>query len=58
MVHTLTTELTTIKAALHLVDDDFLCFHAEERKYLESLKEPNLNDQLSVHFVQVLDELE
>lgn len=54
----LTTELTAIKGVLHLNDNDFLHFHAEEHKYLESLKQLSLDDQLSICFVQVLDELE
>ncbi|KAG1724776.1 hypothetical protein EDB19DRAFT_1897859 [Suillus lakei] len=51
------TELETIKAELHLSDDDFLGFFDQEHVYLDSLKQPAPRDQLSIHYVVVLDEL-
>lgn len=57
LVHTLTTELTAVKQALNLTDADFIRFYADEKSYLESLKEPPLQDRLQIRYVQVLDEL-
>ncbi|KAG2147965.1 hypothetical protein DEU56DRAFT_753229 [Suillus clintonianus] len=53
----LTAELETIKAELHLSDNDFLRFFDQEHIYLDSLKQPALPDQLSICYVEVLDEL-
>ncbi|KAG1793275.1 uncharacterized protein HD556DRAFT_1443706 [Suillus plorans] len=53
----LTAELSAVKQALNLTDVDFIQFHADERTYLESLKEPPLQDRLQIRYVQVLDEL-
>jgi len=43
---------------LCLTDEDFYRFVAEERAYLHSIRQPPLRDQLSIRYVQVLDELE
>ncbi|KAF8834720.1 hypothetical protein BDN67DRAFT_985127 [Paxillus ammoniavirescens] len=57
-ISTLTAELAVIKATFQLTDEDFPHFHAEECAYLESLKQPACEDQLAIHYVQVLDDLE
>jgi len=57
-VHTLSGDLTLLKTVLCLTDEDFYCFVAEERAYLHSIRQPPLRDQLSIRYVQVLDELE
>ncbi|KIK35770.1 hypothetical protein CY34DRAFT_95506, partial [Suillus luteus UH-Slu-Lm8-n1] len=56
-VQLLTAELETIKAELHLSDDNFLGFFDQECVYLDNLKQPAPRDQLSIHYVVVLDEL-
>ena len=43
---------------LQLTDDDFTGFLNDEREYLISLKQPPLQDQLRVRYVEVLNELE
>ena len=43
---------------LCLTDEDFYCFVTEERAYLHSIRQPPLRDQLSIRYIQVLDELE
>ena len=53
----LTAELAAIKAELSLTDDVFLQFLEDERDYLNGLKQPLLRDQLSIRYVEVLDEL-
>ena len=55
---TLTSELDIIKKQYNLTDDDFVQFHADEHNYLENLKQPAIRDQLLIHYVQILDELE
>ncbi|KIK11196.1 hypothetical protein PISMIDRAFT_19737, partial [Pisolithus microcarpus 441] len=57
-ISTLTFELDVIKKEYNLIDDDFVRFHADERAYLENLKQPAIHDQLLIHYVQILDELE
>ncbi|KAG1771089.1 hypothetical protein EV702DRAFT_1181517 [Suillus placidus] len=57
LIHTLTIELSAVKQALNLTDADFIRFHADEKSYLESLKEPPLQDRLQIRYVQVLDDL-
>ena len=57
LVHTLTVELTIVKDALDLADNDFLWFIIEEWVYLTSLKQHPQQDLLKVQYVQVLDEL-
>ncbi|KAI6017875.1 hypothetical protein EDC04DRAFT_2576612, partial [Pisolithus marmoratus] len=54
----LSTEHTFLKAALNLTDDDFPWFIAGEHLYLNSLKQPLVQDAQKVHYVQVLDDLE
>ena len=57
-VRRLGTELTILKTALNLTDDDFPWFIAEERTYLNSLKHPPPQDMVRICYVQVLDDLE
>ena len=57
-MHTLSAELAVLKSNLQLTDNDLLCFYHEERVYLKSLRQPPLKDQLSIHYVRALDELE
>ncbi|KAG1770315.1 hypothetical protein EV702DRAFT_978258 [Suillus placidus] len=57
LIHTLTIELSAVKQALNLTDADFIRFRADEKSYLESLKEPPLQDRLQIRYVQVLNEL-
>ncbi|KAG1720448.1 hypothetical protein EDB19DRAFT_1898470 [Suillus lakei] len=47
-VQLLTAELETIKAELHLSDNDFLGFFDQEHVYLDSLKQPAPRDQLLI----------
>ena len=47
-----------LKATLKLTDEDFQRFLTEERNYLTSLKQPSLDEQLKIWYVQILDELE
>jgi hypothetical protein len=56
-VQTLTAELTTLKGVLNLSDIDFLHFHEQERPYLDGLKELPLKDQVSIQYIQALDEV-
>ncbi|KAI6017232.1 hypothetical protein BKA83DRAFT_4059157, partial [Pisolithus microcarpus] len=56
-VHRLSSELSFLKAALNITDDDFPWFIAEEHLYLSSLKESLAQDIQKVHYVQVLDDL-
>jgi len=56
-VQVLTAELAAIKAELSLTDDVFLQFLEDEWDYLNGLKQPLLRDQLSIRYVEVLDEL-
>ncbi|KAG1884167.1 hypothetical protein F4604DRAFT_1920018 [Suillus subluteus] len=51
------TELSAIKDALNLTDTDFIRFHAQEREYLDGLKETPVKDYLSIRYINVLDEL-
>ncbi|KAG1723963.1 hypothetical protein EDB19DRAFT_1897990 [Suillus lakei] len=55
-VQLLTAELETIKAKLHLSNNNFLGFFDQECVYLDSLKQPAPRDQLSIHYVVVLAE--
>ncbi|KAF9231997.1 hypothetical protein BU15DRAFT_55518 [Melanogaster broomeanus] len=55
--NTLRTELNALKALLGLTDEDFLRFQDEERKYLDSLKQPPLSDHLSIRYIEILDEV-
>ncbi|KAF8141773.1 hypothetical protein EV363DRAFT_1392203 [Boletus edulis] len=57
-VHTLSAELRIIKTTLQVTDEDFIRFHAEERAYFVSLKQPRAQDQLQRRYVEALDELE
>ncbi|KAI6011365.1 hypothetical protein BKA83DRAFT_4467060 [Pisolithus microcarpus] len=57
-ISTLASELDVIKKEYNLIDDDFVRFHADERSYLENLKQPAVRDQLLIRYVQILDELE
>ncbi|KAG1718190.1 hypothetical protein EDB19DRAFT_1899512 [Suillus lakei] len=50
-VQLLTAELETIKAKLHLSNNNFLGFFDQECVYLDSLKQPAPQDQLSIHYV-------
>ena len=43
---------------LKLTDEDFQHFLTEERTYLTSLKQPSLDEQLKIWYIQILDELE
>ncbi|KAG2086292.1 hypothetical protein BD769DRAFT_1632632 [Suillus cothurnatus] len=52
------TELSTIKDALNLTDTDFIRFHAQEHEYLDGLKQTPVKDYLSIHYINVLDELD
>ncbi|KAI6096637.1 hypothetical protein F5141DRAFT_1011890, partial [Pisolithus sp. B1] len=54
----LSSELSFLKAALNLTDNDFPRFIAEECLYLSSLKQPPAQDAQKVCYVQVLDDLE
>ncbi|KAG2108918.1 uncharacterized protein F5147DRAFT_745618 [Suillus discolor] len=56
-IRTLTAELSAIKDALNLTDADFTRFHAQERKYLDELKQTPVKDHLSIRYIGVLDEL-
>ncbi|KAG1864584.1 hypothetical protein C8R48DRAFT_747867 [Suillus tomentosus] len=56
-VQTLTAELATLKGVLNLSDTDFLHFHEQERSYLDGLKELPLKDQVSIRYIQALDEV-
>ncbi|KIJ59498.1 hypothetical protein HYDPIDRAFT_177795 [Hydnomerulius pinastri MD-312] len=58
MISTLTAELGVVKATFQLTNNDFRHLHAEECTYLELLKQPPIEDQLAIHYVQALDELE
>lgn len=42
---------------LNLTDDDFLQFHAAEKKYFTELKDPPREESLKVRYVEALDEL-
>ncbi|KAI6020939.1 hypothetical protein BKA83DRAFT_4055633 [Pisolithus microcarpus] len=57
-ISTLTFELDVIKKEYNLIDDDFVQFHVDECAYLENLKQLVIHDQLLIHYVQILDELE
>ena len=57
-VRTLSIELAAVKVTLQLTDNNFVHFHSEEQMYLMSLKEPPAQDQLKIHYVDVLEELE
>ncbi|KAL4071582.1 hypothetical protein V8B97DRAFT_2023737 [Scleroderma yunnanense] len=57
-ISTLTLELDIIKKEYNLADDDFVWFHVDECNYLKTLKQPTTWDQLLIHCVQILDELE
>ncbi|KIK21693.1 hypothetical protein PISMIDRAFT_103621 [Pisolithus microcarpus 441] len=56
-VRRLSSELSFLKAALNITDDDFPRFIAKECSYLSSLKELLAQDIQKVHYVQVLDDL-
>jgi hypothetical protein len=56
-VQTLTAELTALKGVLNLSDTDFLHFHEQERSYLDGLKELPPKDQVSIRYIQALDEV-
>ncbi|KAG2055886.1 hypothetical protein BDR06DRAFT_981630 [Suillus hirtellus] len=51
------TKLETIKAELRLSDNNFPGFFDQEHIYLDGLKQPAPQDQLSIRYVEVLDEL-
>ncbi|KIK13717.1 hypothetical protein PISMIDRAFT_118360, partial [Pisolithus microcarpus 441] len=51
-VRRLSSELTFLKAALNLSDEDFPRFIAEERSYLNSLKQQPVQDMQKVCYVQ------
>lgn len=53
----LTAELKVLQSVLGITDDDFRRFHEEERRHLDNLKQPPLQDQLRIRYVSVLDEL-
>ncbi|KIM61369.1 hypothetical protein SCLCIDRAFT_122131 [Scleroderma citrinum Foug A] len=55
---TLTEELMILKSQLNLTDADFQQFHEEECTYLKLSKDPPIQDQLCIKYVDVLDELE
>ena len=55
---TLKEELRDLRSQLNLTDEDFQRFHTEEHAYLELSKQPPIQDQLCIKYVQVLDELE
>ncbi|KAI6010143.1 hypothetical protein BKA83DRAFT_4467612 [Pisolithus microcarpus] len=57
-ISSLTFELDIVKKEFNLIEDDFIRFHADERKYLADLKQPALHDQLLIRYTQILDELE
>ena len=57
-VKTLKEELRDLRSQLNLTDEDFQRFHTEEHAYLELSKQPPIQDQLCIKYVQVLDELE
>ncbi|KAG1862692.1 hypothetical protein F4604DRAFT_1882297 [Suillus subluteus] len=54
---TLTVELSVIKAELGIVDDNFSWYILQEHAYLDSLKQPPARDQISIRYVEALDEL-
>lgn len=56
-IYTLTTELSALEGVLNLTDVDFIHFHEQERSYLDGLKEPPVKDQISVRYIQSLDEV-
>ncbi|KAG2339225.1 hypothetical protein BDR05DRAFT_977789 [Suillus weaverae] len=47
-VHTLTVELSAIKAELDITDDDFPQYILQECAYLDSLKQPPTRDQICI----------
>ncbi|KAI6011388.1 hypothetical protein PISMIDRAFT_55938, partial [Pisolithus microcarpus 441] len=49
-ISTLASELDVIKKEYNLIDDDFVRFHADERSYLENLKQPAVRDQLLIRY--------
>jgi hypothetical protein len=53
----LTADLSAVTDELNLTDADFVRFHQQEREYLDGLKQPPLKDQLSIRYIEVLDEL-
>lgn len=57
-VHTLSSELVILKPALHINDDNFSHFLSDEFTYLNSVQQPPWREQISIRYVQVLDELE
>ncbi|KAF8452138.1 hypothetical protein L210DRAFT_3384131 [Boletus edulis BED1] len=57
LVHKLMAKLTLLKDRLHLSDDDFPRFLAEERSYLLSVKRVPPQDGVKIRYVQSLDEL-
>ncbi|KIK77054.1 hypothetical protein PAXRUDRAFT_17758 [Paxillus rubicundulus Ve08.2h10] len=50
-------DLNSLRALLGLTDEDFLRCQDEERKYLSGLKQPPINDRLSICYIEILDEL-
>ncbi|KAG2340550.1 hypothetical protein BDR05DRAFT_889615 [Suillus weaverae] len=56
-IQMLTAELAVIKAELCLTDEDLVQFLKDERVYLDELKLPPVQDQLCIHYVEVLHEL-
>ena len=53
----LMAELLAIRETLNLTDAHFIWFHAQECEYLDGLKQALVKDQLSIQYVNVLDEL-
>ncbi|KAG1893995.1 uncharacterized protein F5891DRAFT_1131069 [Suillus fuscotomentosus] len=56
-IQTLTAELSVIWETLNLTDADFIRFHAQEREYLDGLKQAPVKDLVSIRYVNVLDKL-
>ncbi|KAG1722976.1 hypothetical protein EDB19DRAFT_1898130 [Suillus lakei] len=56
-IQTLTGELSSLEGVLNLTHTNFVCFHKEERSYLDGLRGPPVKDHVSVRYVQALDEV-
>ncbi|KAG6377656.1 hypothetical protein JVT61DRAFT_14421 [Boletus reticuloceps] len=55
---TLSSELAILKPTLRLSDKDFLHFLSDKFTYLNSVQQPPQHEEVSIQYVQVLDELE
>ncbi|KAI6008063.1 hypothetical protein EDC04DRAFT_2582220, partial [Pisolithus marmoratus] len=57
-IHGLTSELEILKDSLHLTNNDFPWFLSEEHAYLNTVHQSPPREQMTICYVQVLDELE